>query len=150
MTIHNEIVLYQHDSGSKRIDERIEDETVWLTQQQIVELFESSKANISEHLKHIYKSGELEELATIRNFRTVQKEGGRMVSRELQFYSFDVIISEGYRVNSKRGTQFRIWANQILKSYLLKGYAVNKRMDRIKTGELAKQIEVGQISIKTI
>jgi hypothetical protein len=73
-----------------------------------------------------------------------------MVSRELQFYSFDVIISEGYRVNSKRGTQFRIWANQILKSYLLKGYAVNKRMDRIKTGELAKQIEVGQISIKTI
>jgi hypothetical protein len=150
MTIHNEIVLYQHDSGSKRIDVRIEDETVWLTQQQIVELFESSKANISEHLKHIYKSGELEELATIRNFRTVRKEGSLMVSRELQFYSLDVIISVGYRVNSKRGTQFRIWATHVLRDYLLKGYALNKRMDRIKTGELAKQIEVGQISIKSI
>jgi hypothetical protein len=85
MTSHNEIVLYQHDSGSTHIDVRIEDETVWLTQQQIVELFESSKANISEHLKHIYKSGELEELATIRNFRTVRKEVVRTMRTKIQF-----------------------------------------------------------------
>jgi len=151
MTSHNEIVLYQHDSGSKHIDVRIEDETIWLTQQKIVELFESSKANISEHLKHIYKSGELEELATIRNFRTVRKEGGRMVSRELQFYSLDVIISVGYRVNSKRGTQFRIWANQILKSYLLKGYAVNNRIDILEKSmtDVVQRIEQIEVQIHT-
>lgn len=129
MNSQNEIVLYQPDSGSTHIDVLIEDETVWLTQQQIIELFESSKANISEHIKHIFGSGELEEEATVRNFRTVRKEGKRMVSRDLQHYSLDVIISVGYRVNSKRGTQFRIWANQVLKSYLLKGYAVNSRID---------------------
>jgi hypothetical protein len=132
MSSINEIVLYQPDELSTRIEVRIEDETIWLTQQQIVELFDSSKANISEHIKHIFESGELKEGATVRNFRTVRKEGNREVSRELLHFSLDVIISVGYRVNSIRGTQFRIWANQVLKSYLLKGYAVNTRMDKLE------------------
>jgi hypothetical protein len=132
MSSINEIVLYQPDELSTRIEVRIEDETIWLTQQQIVELFDSSKANISEHIKHIFESGELKEGATVRNFRTVRKEGNREVSRDLLHFSLDVIISVGYRVNSIRGTQFRIWANQVLKSYLLKGYAVNTRMDKLE------------------
>ncbi|MDP2188792.1 MAG: RhuM family protein [Sphingobacteriaceae bacterium] len=129
----NELVLYQSDDMAERMEVRLDDETVWLTQQQIVNLFDSSKANISEHIKYIFESGELEEAATVRKFRTVQKEGRRSVSRELQYYSLDVIISVGYRVNSKRGTQFRIWANQVLKEYLLKGYAVNNRMDALES-----------------
>jgi len=149
MSRDNEIVLYQPDAGSTHIDVRIEDETVWLTQQQIIELFESSKANISEHIKHIFESGELEEGATVRNFRTVRKEGKRMVSRDLQHYSLDVIISVGYRVNSKRGTQFRIWANQVLKSYLLKGYAVNNRIAVLEKNmhDVVSRIEQMEVQI---
>lgn len=132
MSSPNEIVLYQTDKLSTHIEVRIEDDTIWLTQQQIIELFDSSKANISEHIKHIFESDELDEGSTVRNFRTVRKEGNRQVSRELLHYSLDVIISVGYRVNSKSGTQFRIWANQVLKSYLLKGYAVNSRIDKLE------------------
>lgn len=128
----NEIVVYQSDELSTRLEVRLEEETIWLTQQQIVELFDSSKANISEHIKHIFESGELKETATVRNFRTVRTEGNRKVSRELVHYSLDVIISVGYRVNSIRGTQFRIWANEVLKSYLLKGYAVNERIGQLE------------------
>lgn len=128
----NEIVVYQSDELSTRLEVRLEEETIWLTQQQIVELFDSSKANISEHIKHIFESGELKETATVRNFRTVRTEGNRKVSRELAHYSLDVIISVGYRVNSIRGTQFRIWANEVLKSYLLKGYAVNERIGQLE------------------
>lgn len=149
MTSKNEIVLYQADAGSTHIDVRIEDETVWLTQQQIIELFQTSKANISEHIKHIFESEELDEKSTVRNFRTVQKEGNRRVSRGLQHYSLDVIISVGYRVNSKRGTQFRIWANQVLKSYLLKGYAVNNRVDLLEKSmqEVVNRIEKVELQI---
>ncbi|TVR81092.1 MAG: DNA-binding protein [Chitinophagaceae bacterium] len=132
MNSKNEIILYQSDELPEHIEVRLEDETIWLTQQQIVELFESSKANISEHIKHIFESGELIENSTVRNFRIVRMEGNREVSRELQHYSLDVIISVGYRVNSKRGTQFRIWANQVLKDHLLKGYSIAKRIDRIE------------------
>ena len=132
MTDQNQIVVYQSKELKTRLDVRVEDETIWLTQQQIVELFDSSKANISEHIKHIFESGELVENATVRKFRTVQLEGNRKVNRELLHYSLDVIISVGYRVNSIRGTQFRIWANEVLKSYLLKGYAVHDRMDRLE------------------
>lgn len=128
----NEIVVYQSDELSTRLEVRLEEETIWLTQQQIVELFDSSKANISEHIKHIFESGELKETATVRNFRTVRTEGNRKVSRELAHFSLDVIISVGYRVNSIRGTQFRIWANEVLKSYLLKGYAVNERIGQLE------------------
>lgn len=128
----NEIVVYHSDELSIRLEVRLEEETIWLTQQQIVELFDTSKANISEHIKHIFESGELKETTTVRNFRTVRTEGNRKVSRELAHYSLDVIISVGYRVNSIRGTQFRIWANEVLKSYLLKGYAVNERIGRLE------------------
>lgn len=107
---------------------RLENETVWLTQAQIVELFQSSKANISEHIKNIYEQEELDESSTVRDFRTVRQEGKRQVVRTLTYYNLDAIISIGFRVNSKRGIQFRQWANNILKDYLLKGYAVNQRL----------------------
>lgn len=148
MSNQNEIVLYQPEAGSTHIDVRIENETVWLTQQQIVDLFDSSKANISEHIKYIFESGELEEAATIRKFRTVRKEGKRTVSRDLQHYSLDVILSVGYRVNSKRGTQFRIWANQVLKSYLLKGYAVNSRIDALEKNMYDVVTRLGQMKVQ--
>ena len=148
MSSINEIVLYQPDELSTRIEVRIEDETIWLTQQQIVELFDSSKANISEHIKHIFESGELKEGATVRNFRTVRKEGNREVSRDLLHFSLDVIISVGYRVNSIRGTQFRIWANQVLKSYLLKGYAVNTRMDKLEESVHAVMGRIERIELQ--
>lgn len=128
----DEIIIYQADELSTRLEVRIEEETIWLTQVQIVSLFDSSKANISEHIKHIFHSGELEELSTVRKIRTVQIEGNRSVSRKITHYNLDMIISIGYRVNSIRGTKFRIWANKVLKDYLLKGYAINQRMDKIE------------------
>ncbi|MBD5192526.1 MAG: DNA-binding protein [Bacteroidales bacterium] len=123
----NEIILYNPDD-TLSLDVRVEDESVWLTQAQIVELFTSSKANISEHLKHIFESGELKREATIRKFRTVRREGNRSVSRTLEYYNLDVIISVGYRVNTIRGIQFRQWANKVLKDYLLRGYSINQRL----------------------
>ena len=127
----NEIIIYQPDEELS-LDVRVEDETVWLTQSQIVELFESSKANISEHLKHIFDSGELSKEATVRKFRTVRQEGNRNVTRNIDFFNLDVIISVGYRVNTVRGIQFRQWANKVLKEYLLRGYAVNQRLMQLE------------------
>jgi len=132
-----EIIIYQTEDGLPSIDVKLENETVWLTQLQIVILFASSKTNISEHISHIFESGELDETSTVRKFRTVQKEGKRMVNREIDYYNLDLIISIGYRVNSVRGTQFRMWANKILKDYLVKGYALNEK--RLK--EQAEQLE---------
>jgi hypothetical protein len=139
----NEIIIYQSNDLSEKLEVRIEEDTIWLTQAQIVALFDSSKANISEHIKHIFQTGELNKKATVRKFRTVQKEGSRTVSRDLIHYNLDMIISIGYRVNSIRGTQFRIWANKVLKDYLLKGYALNNRMNRIEDNvhKLAEKVE---------
>lgn len=123
-----EIILYQPDEAI-RLEVRMENETVWLTQAQIVELFQSSKANISEHIKNIYEQEELEESSTVRDFRTVRQEGKRQVVRNLTYYNLDAIISIGFRVNSKRGIQFRQWANKVLKEYLLKGYSINQRLN---------------------
>jgi len=123
----SQIIIYQTPDGQTSIDVTLDQDTVWLTQAQIVDLFKSSKANISEHIKHIVGSGELELGATVRKFRTVRQEGKRQISRELDHYSLDMIISLGYRVNSIRGTQFRIWANQVLKDYLIKGFALNEK-----------------------
>jgi prophage maintenance system killer protein len=128
-----EIIIYQTQDGTTVLDVRLEDETIWLTQAQMVNLFDSSKANISEHIKHIYQTRELEENATVRNFRTVRSEGKREVARELEYYNLDMIIAIGYRINSKQGTQFRIWANRILKDYIIKGYVVDQR---VKTKQL--------------
>ncbi|MDR1004550.1 MAG: virulence RhuM family protein, partial [Prevotellaceae bacterium] len=126
-----EIVLYQPDEVV-RLEVRLEDETVWLTQAQIVELFQSSKANINEHIKNIYDSNELSATSTVRKIRTVRSEGNRIVTRTIDFYNLDMIISIGYRVNSKRGVQFRQWATQILKQHLLHGYSINRRLSNIE------------------
>lgn len=127
MSQQNQIIIYQSEDGITQLDVNLKDDTIWLTQTQIVTVFKSSKANISEHIKHIFSSGELTETATVRKFRTVQKEGNRSVTRNRTHYNLDVIIAVGYRVNSKRGTQFRIWANSILKEYLIKGYVINQK-----------------------
>ncbi|MCL2848644.1 MAG: virulence RhuM family protein [Micrococcales bacterium] len=122
----SEILLYQRDAdGLPAISVRLDGETVWLTQAQMVDLFRSSKANVSEHIRHVFDEGELEQEATVRKFRTVQAEGTREVSRDVAYYNLDVIISVGYRVRSLRGTQFRIWATQRLREYLVKGFAMD-------------------------
>lgn len=127
----NQIVLY-HPNETISLEVRLENETVWLTQAQIVELFQSSKSNISEHISRIYADEELEKESTVRNFRIVQMEGTRKVTRNVVCYNLDAIISIGFRVNSKRGIQFRQWANKVLKEYLLRGYAVNQRIDALE------------------
>jgi hypothetical protein len=131
-TDKGEIILYQSPDNKTTLEVIFEGETIWLTQAQIVTLFSTSKANVSEHIKQIYKSKELVNEATVRKFRTVQIEGNRSVIRNIDYYNLDMIISIGYRVNSIRGTQFRIWANRVLKDYLLKGYVLNQRVDRIE------------------
>jgi prophage maintenance system killer protein len=108
----------------------------------MIELFDSSKANISEHIKHIYKTQELEENATVRNFRTVRTEGKREVSRELEYYNLDMIIAVGYRVNTKRGTKFRIWANKVLKEYIVKGYAINQNVKIEQLEDLKQTVKL--------
>lgn len=126
-----EILLYQPDE-TIRLEVLMGNETVWLTQAQIIELFKSSKSNISEHIANIYEQGELEYEATVRNFRTVQKEGNRMVNRDMTYYNLDAIISIGFRVNAKRGIRFRQWANGVIKNYLLRGYAINQQLMRME------------------
>lgn len=131
-----EILLYQNQAGDIKIDVRLEDETVWLTQAQLCELFQKSKATISEHIKNVFEEGELASEATVRNFRTVQTEGNRNVEREIDHYNLDVIISVGYLVKSPQGTQFRIWATQRLKEYIIKGFALNdERIREIRISE---------------
>ena len=136
-----EIVVYQADKLATRIDVRIEEETVWLNRQQISLLFNRDIKTIGKHINNVFLEGELEKNPTVANFATVQNEGGRIVERVIEYYNLDVIISVGYRVKSKQGTQFRIWANKVLKDYLLKGYALNQRINRIEDtiDNLAKQ-----------
>ena len=125
MNEHGEIILYQSEDGLTKIDVRFEDETVWLTQQQMAELFQSSRSNIVEHIQHIYEEGELDEAATCRKFRQVRSEGSRQVTRELPYYNLDMIISLGYRVKSLTATRFRQWATARLKEYMIKGFALD-------------------------
>ena len=122
----NEIVIYKNSDLEVSLEIKLENETLWLTQAQIVDLFAGRKANVSEHIKHIFESGELSKEATVRKFRIVHIEGNRNVSRDVLHYSLDVIISVGYRVNSIRGTQFRVWANGILKDLGKKWFAFTK------------------------
>jgi putative DNA-binding protein len=123
--IQGELLLYQDEKGSTQIEVRLENENVWLTQAQLVTLYQSSKANVSEHIKHIFEEGELEEMATVRKFRTVQKEGSREVTRDVVHYNLDLIISLGYRIKSHIATKFRIWATQRLKEYIIKGFVID-------------------------
>lgn len=121
----SDILLYQTEDGITHLDVRLQDETVWLTQMQMAELFQKDKRTISEHIANIYEEGELTQEGTVRKFRTVQKEGAREVSRDLATYNLDIVISVGYRVKSHRGTQFRIWATQRLNEYLIKGFVMD-------------------------
>ena len=138
----DQIVIYQTEDGQTQIDVRMENKTVWLTQAQMVELFQTTKQNISFHVGNVFKEGELEREATVKEYLTVQKEGKREIARQVKYYNLDVIISVGYRVKSKRGTTFRIWARNILKDYLVKGYAVNQRIHREQIGELRQLVGV--------
>ena len=141
------IVIYQTEDGQTQIDVRLEDETVWLTQAQMVELFQTTKQNISLHVGNVFKEGELEQEATVKEYLTVQNEGNRKVTRKVKYYNLDVIISVGYRVKSKRGTAFRIWARKIIKDYLVKGYAVNERIRKEQIGELRQLVQVASRAI---
>lgn len=120
-----EILIYQTDNGQTNIEVKIEDDTVWLTQQQMSELFQTSRTNVVEHIKHIYEEGELDGISTCRNFRQVRKEGNREVTRQIPHYNLDMIISLGYRIKSVIATRFRQWATQRLKEYMIKGFTID-------------------------
>ena len=123
----NIIEIYKGKDNQTQIEVKFEEDTIWLNQSQLAEVFKGSRTNIVEHIKNIYKTEELEEASTCRKFRQVRKEGGRNVERPIEYYNLGIIISVGYRVNSKQGTQFHQWATQRLKDYLVKGYAINEK-----------------------
>lgn len=144
----DEIILYRPDELAEHIEVRLEDDTVWLSQQQMATLFNQTKQNISLHINNCFKEGELVRMPTVKESLTVQKEGNRTVKRKIELYNLDVIISVGYRVKSKQGTQFRIWATRILRDYLLKGYALNNPMNRIEDNVQAISEKVNQIELQ--
>ena len=144
----DEIILYRPNELAEHIEVRVEEETVWLSLNQIAQLFDRDKSVISRHLRNIYKEEELAIVATVAKNATVQMEAGREVKREIEYYNLDAILSVGYRVNSKQGTQFRIWANKILKDYLLKGYSINNRMNRIEDNVQALSKKVNEIDLQ--
>ncbi|MBR4324362.1 MAG: virulence RhuM family protein [Bacteroidales bacterium] len=131
MAGNNEIILYQPDETIK-LEVRLENETVWLTQQQMAELFGTQRQAITKHLKNIFDCEELERSSSSSILELLQKEGNRMVRRKVELFNLDVIISVGFRVNTKRGIQFRQWANRVLKEYMMKGYSVNQRLERLE------------------
>lgn len=133
LTPQNNFIFYTSDNGDVKLQVFIQDETIWLTQKMMSELFNVDVRTVSEHIQNIFESQELLPVSTIRKIRIVQKEGERDVSRELDFYNLDMVISVGYRVNSTRATQFRIWATNILKEYIVKGFVMND--ERLKQGE---------------
>ena len=136
-----EIVIYQAEDGLTKVECRFVDETVWLTQQQMAELFHTSRSNIVEHIGHIYEEGELDEVSTCRKFRQVRMEGNRQVTRELPFYNLDMIISLGYRVKSLIATQFRRWATELLKEYMIKGFTMDdERLKNLGGGNYWREL----------
>jgi prophage maintenance system killer protein len=137
---NSEIKIYKSDDGSTEIQVKLDNETVWLSLMQMTELFLRDKSVISRHIKNIFTEKELEERATVAKFATVQVEGDRQVERKVEYYNLDVIISVGYRIKSQRGTQFRIWANKILKDYLIKGYSINEKR-LLQQNEQLKQLQ---------
>ncbi|MDY0143843.1 MAG: RhuM family protein [Lentimicrobium sp.] len=141
----NEIIIYQNKNTSTKIEVRIEDETVWLTQAQMVILFQSTKQNISLHINNVFKEGELSQDSVVKYSLTTASDGKRYKTK---YYNLDVIISVGYRVKSIQGTQFRIWANNVLKDFLLKGYAINQRVDRIENDMHSMKKELGEIKFQ--
>ena len=144
----DEIIIYQADEASIRLEVRLEEETVWLTQAQMAELFQTTPQNITIHIRNIFKEGELTEEGTCKDYLQVQNEGGRRVKRNLRLYNLDIIISVGYRVKSIRGTQFRIWATKILKEYLLKGHVVSHRLERLESDMHQVKHKLGEIDLQ--
>lgn len=137
-----EIIIYQTPDGQTEIDVTMEKETVWLSQYQIAELFDTDRSVITKHINNIYKSEELDKESTCAKIAQVQIEGNRTIKRQVAYYNLDVIISVGYRVNSKRGTHFRQWANKVLKDYLIKGYAINQRMKEEQLADLKNTVKL--------
>ncbi len=137
--INGNLILYQTEDGRTKIEVHLQDETVLLSQKLMAELFQKNVRTINEHIQNIYDEGELEPESTIRKFRILQKEGNREVARHIDFYNLDVIISVGYRVSSHRGTQFRIWATQRLKEYLVKGFTLDD--ERLKQNSVGNYFE---------
>ena len=142
MNLSDKIVIYRTADGQTTVDVKMDGDTVWLSQAQMAELFQTDRTSILRHIKNIYKTGELEENPTCAFFAQVRTEGKRTVTRQIPYYNLDMIISVGYRVNSLRGTQFRIWANKVLKEYLVKGYAVNKALTEQRYTELKQLVAV--------
>lgn len=140
--MENKVIIYQTPDGQTQLDVRFEDETVWLTQAQMAELFQTDRTSIVRHINNIYKSEELDPKSTCAKIAQVQTEGKRQVTRLIPYFDLDMIISVGYRVNSKRGVQFRQWANRVLKQYLIKGYAVNEHIRREQIQELRQLVQV--------
>ena len=141
MPEQNNFILYTDSNGVVKLNVFIEDETIWLSQKLMAELFEVDVRTISEHIQNIYKTQELAEMSTVRNFRIVQQEGAREVNREIAYYNLDMIIAVGYRVNSKIATQFRIWATQRLKEYILKGFTMDdERLKNLGGGNYWKEL----------
>lgn len=138
----NKIVIYQTEDGQTQIDVRLENDTVWLTQAQMAELFETDRTSIVRHINNIYRVDELEREATCAKIAQVQTEGKRQVTRTIPYFNLDMIISVGYRVNSKRGIKFRQWANRVLKDYLVKGYSINERIRKEQIGELRQLVQM--------
>ena len=136
----NKIIIYQTEDGQTQIDVRLENETVWLTQAQMAELFQTDRISIVRHINNIYKVEELDRESTCAKIAQVQIEGKRNVKRNIPYFNLDMIISVGYRVNSKRGVKFRQWANKVLKQYLIKGYAVNERIRKEQICELRQLV----------
>jgi hypothetical protein len=135
------VLLYQASDGATRLEVRMEDETVWLSQNQMVELFQTTKQNVSLHIQNLFAEGELDRTATVKEYLTVRQEGSRQVSRSVEHYNLDVIISVGYRVKSHRGTQFRIWATQRLREYIVKGFAMDdERLKRAGGGNYFEEL----------
>lgn len=139
---NNKIIIYQTKDGETSIDVKLENDTVWLSQSQMAELFQTDRTSILRHIGNIYKTGELEKQITCAFSAQVRQEGKRTVTRKIPFYNLDMIISVGYRVNSIRGTQFRIWANNVLKDYLVKGYAVNRSITEQHYNELKQLVRL--------
>ena len=141
MDNNGEIIIYQTDDGLTHIDVKMEDETVWLTQQQMAELYQTSRTNVVEHITHIYEEGELDENSTCRKFRQVRQEGNRQVNREMVYYNLDMIISLGYRIKSSIATNFRRWATERLKEYMIKGFTMDdERLKQLGGGSYWKEL----------
>lgn len=146
MMNNSEIQIFTSKDGKTEIQVTLENETVWLNQYQLESLFQTNRTSINRHISNIYKTEELDKESTCAKFAQVQKEGNREIKRQIQYYNLDVIISVGYRVNSKRGTEFRIWANKILKEYLIKGFSINE----LRLKKQNEQLKELQKSVKLI